>query len=244
MNDYTISDSGVRVWNRPEGHPLLRDTDLSHPKFRDKLTEVNPKGRVKGLPRILSENSEDALTWYCFSPLLRDSDKRLQVLKELLYSAFPGEETTTLGNFGGSAELVFWPKLSPPDTRSIREGLSEPDLMITSGRALILVEAKFKSCVSTKTSYDDSRDQVIRLLDVGSWHARSVGLARNYVIVLQYGDAETNSEDIVGRYRCNPEAIRRALPYRTDLTESDFQRLSGSISFVRWPDPWRKQTEH
>ena len=238
MNDYTLSDSGVKVWNSPEAHPLLRDTDFSHPKFRDKLAEVYSRGKVKGLPRILSGNSEDALTWYYFSSLLYDSVRRHQVLVELFLNAFPGPEAGGLGDSGGTIELTFWPKLRPPDIRTVREGPSEPDIMMTLGRALILVEAKYKSSVSTKTSYDESRDQVIRLLDVGSWHARSLGLERNYVIVLQYGDAETNAEEMVEKYKGNPEAIRRALPYRNDLTERDFDDLSRSVSFVRWPDPW------
>ncbi len=238
MNDYTISESGVKVWNRPEAHPLLKDTDISHPKFRDKLAEVFSRGKVKGLPRVLSENSEDALTWYCFSPLLNDSGGRIKVLYELCCGAFPEVDVSNFEVSSNSVELAFWPKLSPPDTRTIREGPSEPDLMITLGRALILVEAKYKSCVSTKTSYDGTRDQVIRLLDVGSWHARYLGLDRNYVIVLQYGDAETNAEEIVEKYKDNPDAIWRAFPYRADLAENDFDDLACSVSFVRWPNPW------
>ena len=238
MNDYTLSDSGVKVWNRPETHPLLKDTDLSHPKFKDKLAEVYSRGRVKGLPRILSENSEDGLTWYYFSPLLNYSGRRHQVLEELFREAFPAQEAADFGASGGSTELVFWPKLRPPETRKTREGPSEPDFMITLGRALILVEAKYKASVSTKTSYDGTRDQVIRLLDVGSWYAKSRGLEHSYVIVLQYGDAETNAEEIVGKYKDNPEVIWHALSYRSDLAENDFDDLSRSVSFVRRPDPW------
>ena len=58
MDDYVISASGVRAWKKPEAHPLLRHTDTTHPSLLDKLTETYPRGRVSGLPRILSENSD------------------------------------------------------------------------------------------------------------------------------------------------------------------------------------------
>ena len=42
---------------------------------------------------------------------------------------------------------------------------------------------------------------------------------------------------IVSRYAGQPEAIQKALPYRDDLTEADFNRLAGALAYVRWPDP-------
>ena len=244
MSDYLLSDTGVKVWRSPDCHPLLGSTDVAHPAFRGKLSETYSRGKVRGLPRILSRNSEDALTWVSFSPLLANEGRRSEILGNLLRLAFSDEVSRIQGTFANAADLTFWPKLRPPPDRTIREGPSEPDIMIILGRVLILVEAKYKSGVSTKTTYDNARDQVIRLVDVGSWHAGMNGLESAYVIVLQYGDAETNAEEIVGRYRGNSEAIRRALPYRSDLKESDFQRLACSISFVRWPDPWNGLQEN
>ncbi len=87
MDDYVVSDSGVRVWTTPESHPLLRQTDTTHPSFLDKLAETY-SGRELGLPRILSENSEDARTWHFFSPLLSDGARRSQVLEELGTDSF------------------------------------------------------------------------------------------------------------------------------------------------------------
>ena len=89
MDDYVVSDSGVKVWTTPEAHPLLRQTDTTHPSFLNKLAETYSRGRVSGLPRILSENSEDACTWHCFSPLLSDGARRSQALEELLRRSFP-----------------------------------------------------------------------------------------------------------------------------------------------------------
>ena len=238
MDDFVISDSGVKVWKTPESHPLLKHTDTAHPAFRDKLSETYSRGRVRKLPRICSVNSEDARTWRYFSPLLSDSQRKAQELTSLLRKAFPQALSAQALEAISCAGCEFWQKINPPPSRPIKEGPSEPDLLITLGqRAVVLVEAKYRSDVSEKTTYDKTRDQVIRLLDVGSWYAKQGGYDSSYVIVLQYGDAQTNAEEIVSRYAEKPEAIQRALPYRTDLTEADYQRLSRSVAFVRWPNP-------
>ena len=85
---------------------------------------------------------------------------------------------------------------------------------------------------------------MIRLIDIGSWYARQENLRdqdtghyNSYVVVLQYGDAQINAEEVVDRYKGKPDAIEKALSYRSDLTATDYQRLSRSVAFVRWPDP-------
>lgn len=249
MDDYIFSDSGVKVWTTPDAHPLLRHTDTTHPSFLDKLAETYSRGKVRGLPRILSENSEDARTWHYFSPLLRDGAERTRVLEGLLTHSFPEAVSPHLLDAIPSAELILWQNLSPPPTRPQREGASEPDVLIRLGnQGLVLVEAKYRSDVSERTTYDETRDQVIRLIDIGSWYARQEGLQdrdtghyNSFVVVLQYGDAQTNAEEVVDRYRGNPEAIERALHYRSDLTTADYRRLSRSVAFVRWPDPMDQQ---
>ena len=240
MGDFIVSDSGVKVWRTPETHPLLKDTDTAHPAFVDKLAEVYSRGKVKGLPRICSENSEDARTWHYFSRLLLDFEERHLVLTELLMQAFPESFRVPESRDVSITDLEFWPKLEPPASRTqrFREGPSEPDLIlrIATG-AVVLVEAKYRSGVSEKTKYDSSRDQVIRLIDVGSWYAGQNGYDSSFVIVLQYGSTQTNAEDVAKRYVGNSAAIQRALSYRSDLKESDFQQLSRAVAFVRWPDP-------
>ena len=248
MTDYIVSDSGVKVWKSPDAHPLLQHTDTMHRLFLDKLAETYSRGKVKGLPRILSENSEDARTWHYFSPLLRDGGERTQVLERLLTRSFPEAISPQLLDAIPSAELIFWQRLSPPPSRPQREGASEPDVLIRLGtQGLIVVEAKYRSRVSERTTHDETRDQVIRLIDIGSWYARQENLQdrdaghyNSFVVVLQYGDAQTNAEEVVDRYRGTPEAIEEALSYRSDLTNADFQRLSHSVAFVRWPDPMNR----
>lgn len=238
QNDFVVSDSGVKVYT-PESHPLLKGTDTNHPAFQRKLTEIYSRGKVRGLPRVGSENSEDACTWHYFSPLLGNEQKMAELLEQLFQEALPQSGLSALpGELG--AELDFWGNLRPPRSRPQRERASTPDLIIKiAPSALVLVEAKYKSGVSARTTHDEGRDQVIRLLDVGSWFAKQKGYARCYVIVLQYGNAQTNAEEMVNRYKDNPDAIRKALSYRDDLTDEDFISLSRSVAFVRWPDPMR-----
>ena len=220
------------------GSSSAKTTDTAHPAFRDKLAETYSRGKVKGLPRVLSENSEDACTWYYFSPLLHDESGKARVLTNLLTQSFPDDVLSQVLKAAPKAEVEFWPKLLPPPCRPQKEGPSEPDVVVKIGReALLLVEAKYRSDVSERTTYDGDRDQVIRLIDVGSWHAQQGRYELCYLIVLQYGDAQTNAERIVGRYAGQPEAIRRALPYQSDLTAADYGRLARSVAFARWPDP-------
>ena len=245
IDDYVVSDSGVKVWKTPDAHPLLRNTDTRHPSFLDKLAETYSRGKVRGLPRILSENSEDARTWHYFSPLLRDGAERNQVLERLIRQSFPEAVPPQVLDAIPSAELIFWPKLSPPPSRPQKEGASEPDILIRLGnQGVVIVEAKYRSKVSERTTHDETRDQVIRLIDIGSWYARQESLLdqdtghyHSYLVVLQYGDARTNAEEVVSRYAGRPGAIQQALSYRSDLTAADYRRLSHSVAFVRWPDP-------
>ena len=231
------------MWKAPEEHPLLKHTDTTHTDFLSKAAETFERGIPRGLPRICSENSEDARTWYYFSSLLSDESRKSQVLTRLLRDAFAGAVPSSVIEAVQSAQLSFWPKLTPPPSRPRREGPSEPDLLIEAGRrAMILVEAKHRSGVSVSTTHDRERDQVLRLLDVGSYHARQNEFNHCYVIVLQYGYHPTNAEEIVSRYCGRPEAIQAAIGcYRTDLAASDYLQLSRSVAFIQWSDPMSRK---
>lgn len=84
--------------------------------------------------------------WQYFSPLLKDEVRKATDLTKLL-QVFP-----ELFPAVSSAELKFWPKLSPPPSRPHlqKEGDSEPDMLIRlETQAVVLVEAKCKSDVSS-----------------------------------------------------------------------------------------------
>ena len=243
-DDFVVSESGVMVWKSPERHPLLRNTNTRHPAFIRKAAETFTQGRVRGLPTICSENSEDACTWFYFSPLLKDPERKTLVLSRLLREAFPGQASDQLFQALPAAELHFWhgrktPSLvlNAPPTRKIPEGPSEPDLVVTiDDLGVVIIEAKYIAEMAECTTHDKERDQVIRLIDVGSWFARG-RFQRFYFVALQYGDHQTNVEDVVVHYARNPHTVREKLPYRDDLSDADVKVLSKSVGFVRWPDP-------
>ena len=236
MSEYVYSDTGVKVWTSPEFHPLLKQTDLTHPSFLAKLKETYRRGKVKNMPKIYSINSEDARTWHYFSPLTVDNQEKAAKLTPLLRNVIPESDLDM--DEVSSAKVWLWRKIAPPPSLPTKERRSEPDVMIALGQhTIVLVEAKYKSRVSTDTTHNKNRDQVIRNIDVSSWYAKTGGYDSSYVIVLQYGDFPTNAKEIVSRYRGKPEAIQKALHYRNDLNEADYQRLSNSVTFVRWPNP-------
>lgn len=238
LSEFVVSASRAKVWKRPEDHPLLRHTDTTHPAFQGKLAERFPPSIAEGLPKVLSENSEDARTWYYFSPLLNDERQRTRVLTQLIRQSFFSAVPPQVFKDIPLATLQFWPQLSPPPSRPKVEEMSEPDLMIKLGQsAVIFVVARSQSGVSEFTTFDRNRDQVIRLIDAGSWYARQEGYDCSCVLVLQYGDAQINAEKIVNRYAGQPKAIAKALPYREDLSKDDFSQLARSLAYVRWPDP-------
>ena len=243
-DDFVVSQSGVLVWKSPHLHPLLRGGNTDHPDLVRKAREVFAKGSVRGLPRICSENSEDACTWFYFSPLMGEPVRKVRVLARLFREAFPNQVGAEVFQALPLAELHFWQgrktpsfSLDPPPSRTVPEGATEVDLIVTVGKeAVLFIEAKYMSGASVSTKHDKNRDQVIRNLDVGSWFATG-RFKRFYLLLLQYGDHPTNSEEIVSRYKLNPRIIRERLPYRRDLADGDINRLSKSVGFVRWPNP-------
>lgn len=238
MSEFIVGPSNARVWKRPEDHPLLRETDTTHAALQAKLAERLSPRIAEGLPKILSEHSEDARTWYYFSPLLNDEPQRTRVLTNVVRQAFFGAVPPQVFKDIPGAVIEFWPRLPTPPIRPKAEPDAEPDLMIKLGQsAVIFVEAICQAGVSEFTNFDRGRDQVIRLVDTGSWYARDQGYDCCCVLVLQYGDAQTNAEKIVGRYAGQPKAIQKALPYRDDLAPADLEKLADAIAYLRWPDP-------
>ena len=76
--------------------------------------------------------------------------------------------------------------------------------------------------------------------DRKSLRDRDTGHYNSYVVVLQYGNAQINAEEVVDRYKGKPDAIETALSYRWDLTchrLSAVISLSGVCSMARPDEP-------
>ncbi|MEZ4216928.1 MAG: hypothetical protein R3E88_10665 [Myxococcota bacterium] len=124
--------------------------------------------RGSKLEHMRSENSEDVVTWNVFRSLSKlDPSAWFQEMFERSFGH-------SVGLPSRGVVIDLWRSASPPP--GIREhqndeGASEIDVVIENEELVWYIEAKFKSDISLKTTANAERDQVIRNIDVGSWHA-------------------------------------------------------------------------
>ena len=237
--EYIISKSGVKVYRKPEYHPLLKGTNLSHCDFLRKMSETFPKHIAEGLPKICSENSEDALTWHYFSPLLSATGNyKRKWLKAFLTKALwhipDNRPTENLEN----AQISFWrgkeksPIFSPPPGLNQKEGNTEVDVLIRiPDQAIIFVESKYKSPISSGTIYDSSRDQIIRNLDVGSYYAWKNEYDFFFILLTEKEDEK--SKQLLDFYHGNPKNVVEILSHRDDIPEK-LHLLMKNLGYITW----------
>jgi hypothetical protein len=240
---FLCSETGVKVYLKPEYHPTLKGTDLSHPDFVRKARELfsDKHGKIKGLPRICSENSEDAQTWMHFSPLLSMSPQRKgNWLKAFLEESTKQDLVWTLRH----AKLLFWrgkkaePIYKPPSSLGSAEGNTEVDLTILTEKLIIFVEAKYRSEISTHTTHCPNRDQIIRDIDVGSYHAWNKGL--DFYFVLITSSSCKKSRKLLKYYLDNPQEITNRLSHRTDIPKK-IRQITDNIGLITWSQVQRIQ---
>jgi len=108
------------------------------------------------------------------------------------------------------------------------EGPTEVDVVIEANRALIFIEAKYLSDISTDVSYDPWRDQIARTIDVGTYHAQLAEPKREFFFVLLTPQWDNEYEERsrlywykMQDYRENPQLLRAKLPYRDPVINPD-----------------------
>lgn len=92
------------------------------------------------------------------------------------------------------------------------EGPSEIDIVFETDAALLFVEAKLRSDLSTGTKYDPARNQLIRVIDCAVEEAGE--RAPRCWLITPDRHPQRLYTDIVGRYRDDPSAASRLLPHR------------------------------
>ena len=93
----------------------------------------------------------------------------------------------------------------------------------------------YRDNLRLNTRYDAQRDDVARLLDAGSHTASARG--KRFIGVVVYNDGRTyNSEtvNLVERYRNHPEHLRAQLPHRTDTDV--LHDAAALLGVLRWRD--------
>jgi hypothetical protein len=239
--NFRLSKTGVRVYLRPEFHPFLKQTNILHPDFTRKAKELfgnNSGDSIRGLPKICSENSEDAQTWHYFSSLLSMSRlEKAEWLENFLSKSLKHNlDQTTIENLP-AAEILFWrgkkmkPFYYPPPSLGCPEGKTEVDLTISLAQAVVFVEAKLGSEISERTTHCEGRNQIIRNIDVGTYYAWERQL--DFYFVLVSSSSCNRSIDLLKKYINNPKNIAEKLPHRSDLS-SRLERFGYNLGLASW----------
>jgi hypothetical protein len=193
----TKSKSGVRLYDDFRDNLII---DRYHPDL----------AAMRGAKRemLRSENSEDALTWNVFRSLAQiDPSFWLPLLRA---KAFPKSAPAAVPQI---VTTHLWMQVQPPASLRLHqkdEDASEIDIVIETEVSVWFIEAKFKSDMSTKTTNNPTRHQMIRNLDVGSWYAG----VRDFYFALLVMDAEKSPkgvEAVTALGKTLPE-----LPHRPD----------------------------
>ena len=175
----TLSKSGVRRYDDFRANLII---DRYHPDL------ATMRGSKRDMLR--SENSEDALTWNVFRSLTQvDPSFWLPLLRA---KAFPDAEPVSIPQI---VTTHLWKEVYPPPSLRLHqrdEDPSEIDVIIETEVSVWFIEAKFKSDISTKTTNNPTRDQVIRNLDVGSWYAG----VRDFYFALLIMDEERSPKGV------------------------------------------------
>ena len=127
----------------------------------------------------------------------------------------------------------------PPERGDgILEGSTEPDVVVDTPGAVVVVEAKYLSDISPRTTWDPRRDTLGRCLDAA---LELAGPHRQPYFVLVTDDyvhegpyvVPMTYETLVPRYRDDPAFRAAQLPHRSD---EELARLEGCIGWTTWAD--------
>lgn len=237
---FLYSKRDVKVYCKPEYNPTLMGTNLLYPDFVRKTKEVFGKasGSVRGLPRICSENSEDAMTWKYLSPLLDMTREGKRIWLQLfLEEAFGTRLDSSVAESLTDAQIMFWrgrkaePFYAPPPDLGFAEGNTEVDVSIQSSKTLIFVEAKYNSEIALRTSHSSVRDQIIRNIDVGTYCAweRKLG----FYFILLASSKNWRSIERLNFYRKNPREIAQRLSHRSN-DRNRLEQVAENLGLLTW----------
>lgn len=116
------------------------------------------------------------------------------------------------------------------DSKSV-EGDSEIDVVLSTNRHLIFVEAKLGSDISMRTTYDPCRNQIVRNIDC---LLDSVGDREPFfwMFVRDCSPGRIYCQ-LVDEYRKHPETLISQLPHRDPKI---LKTVAQNIAIIRWKD--------
>jgi hypothetical protein len=160
----------------------------------DRYDPVFTDMRASKLKHLRSANSEDAVTWNVFRSLRQIAPEAW--LPELMQRTTPPIPCPP----DLKAVVRLWESIPPPLglLAGGDEGTSEIDIVIEASTWVWFIEAKYRSDISTGTTTRPDRDQVLRNLDVGTYHA---GVRQFYFSLL------------ISSEKHSPEGVKRTREY-------------------------------
>lgn len=211
----TRSKSGVFVFD-----------DFRDNLIIDRYDPVLATIRGSKIEHLRSENSEDALTWNIFRSL-RQVDPTFWVPRLFTCAFHTGCEPPP-----AAMDMWLWPSVCPPPSLRLfqkDEGPSEIDVVLESESLVWFIEAKYRHDVSTHTTNNPARDQILRPIDVGSWYA---GRRDFYFSLLVLNEKSTrDGVSLLSRYLASKDELLSRLPHRRD----GLSNLRG-IGLLKWID--------
>ena len=206
-----VSSSGVRISDDFRENLII---DRYHPSFVGM--------RQSKIKHLKSENSEDAISWNVFRSLGQIDPAKW--VPSIFKQAFGFEAPNELKN----TFVELWKNVVPPPAllETGDEGISEIDIIIENPHWVMVIEAKYKSDISTGTTTRPERDQILRNIDVGSYYA---GVRDFYFALLMLDESKSpKGVAAVNRYK-SERVISEALPHRKD----DLSNIRG-IGVLTW----------
>ncbi len=196
----TLSKSGVIVFDSYKDNIII-----------DKYNRVFLKMRSAKLEAIRSENSEDALTWNVFRTLQK-IDPELW-LPTIFVQTFQDFRQDLIPNM----KISLWKRLQKPESYKLPEGDSEIDIMLENDHYVWFIEAKYKSDISMNTRHDETRNQILHCMDVGSDYAKSKDFYFSLLILDE---------------KCSPKGKQLLEMYK----KHPIQKNLKGISLLKWED--------
>lgn len=198
--NYKRTKSGVLVYDDFRDNLIIDRYDYTLSQMRGSKIEC-----------LRSENSEDAITWNVFRTLNQINPN---MWLPLLFQRSFKEEYSVGSKI---INIKLWKNIAPPTSLILfqkDEGHSEVDIIIESENFDWFIEAKYKSDISMKTTNNDSRDQILRNIDVGTYYA---GI-KDFYFSLLYLEPKNSPKGIetLNRYKNSKEEILQNLPHRND----------------------------
>jgi hypothetical protein len=229
----------------PNQFPMVNfDTLLRHPKAKKR----------GDLDRMLhSPQSEDWVTWNLLN-LLRDQHPRNWWCKILTAARAANPQLQLSSGEPDHPRLEFWQRVSSPRAYELAsrermsqssdvsisarsreaqpvEGDSEIDVVLSTDRHLIFVEAKLGSDISMRTTYDPCRNQIVRNIDclLESASGREPFF---WMFVRDRAPSRTYCQ-LMDEYHHHPETLISQLPHWDPET---LRRVAQNIATVQWKD--------